>query len=164
MNDMTDVLQRIKALLVDKGVAFKEVQHQPTYTSIESAQARGEELHTGAKAILAKGDEKFALFVLPADCKLDSGAVKSQLGWKKIRFASREELQQMTGLVPGCVPPFGEPILPFPLFADSSIGKTSGRVAFNAGSLTDSIIMSAEDWFSVANPTTFQFGSKETKE
>jgi Ala-tRNA(Pro) deacylase len=163
-SNMDQVLQKIKALLTERNVPCKEVHHEPTYTSIESARARGEDLRTGAKAILAKGDNAFALFVLPADCKLDSAAIKRHLGWKKIRFASREELEQMTGLVPGCVPPFGEPILPFPLFADTAVGQHNGRVAFNAGSLTDSIVMSADDWFAVANPVSFEFGVKEAKE
>ena len=86
------------------------------------------------------------LLVLPADRKLDSAAVKRHLGVKSIRFATAEELLEKTGLVPGSVPPFGEPILPFELYADASIGSRYDRVAFNAGSLTVSIIMPAADW------------------
>jgi prolyl-tRNA editing enzyme YbaK/EbsC (Cys-tRNA(Pro) deacylase) len=47
------------------------------------------------------------------------------------------------------VPPFGEPIVPLPLVADLGL-LANDRVAFNAGSLTDSIIMSAEDYRRVA--------------
>jgi len=50
------------------------------------------------------------------------------------------------------VPPFGEPILPFELIADTAIGTVHPHVAFNAGSLTDSVIMLAEDWARVAQP------------
>ena len=49
------------------------------------------------------------------------------------------ELSERTGLVSGDVPPFGEPVLPFPLYADESVFENP-RIAFNAGSLTDSII------------------------
>ena len=96
--------------------------------------------------------EQFRLFVLPADRKLDSALVKKQLGVTRLRFASPEELLALTGLVPGSVPPFGEPILPFELIADVAIGARYPHVAFNAGSLTDSIIMSAADWDHVAQP------------
>ncbi|MFO1064151.1 MAG: hypothetical protein U0892_09835 [Pirellulales bacterium] len=65
---------------------------------------------------------------------------------------------QMTGLVPGSVPPFGEPILPFTLYADSEVGRRENKVAFNAGSLTDSIVMQADDWQRTANPVRFRFG------
>jgi len=51
-----------------------------------------------------------------------------------LRFASREELLELTGLVPGSVPPFGRPILPFPLYVDTGIAAND-RIAFNAGSL-----------------------------
>ncbi len=152
------ILDQIRRLLTEAGLAFKEIHHPPTLTSEESAKARGEELGVGAKALLLKTDDIFRLFVLPADRKLDSAAVKRQFGLKKIRFATAKELLERTGLVPGCVPPFGEPILRFELFADSSIGIRYDRVAFNAGSLTDSIIMSAADWEKIARPKRFEFG------
>jgi prolyl-tRNA editing enzyme YbaK/EbsC (Cys-tRNA(Pro) deacylase) len=111
----------------------------------------------GAKALLLKLDDRFAIFVLPADRQLDSAAVKRHLQVKRIRFATADELRELTGLVPGSLPPFGEPILPFDLFADSSIGARHDRVAFNAGSLTDSIVMSASDWQAFAKPERLNF-------
>src|SRR5476651_388680 len=134
MND--DVLTRIRRTLTDAGIAFREIAHEPTLTSEASAAARGEPLGVGAKALLLRTEETFRLFVLPADCKLDSAAVKRELGIKRLRFATSEELLAQTGLVPGAVPPFGSPILPFELYADRSIGVHYDRVAFNAGSLT----------------------------
>ena len=157
---MLSVLDRIRELLKTGGFAFREVHHEPTYTSQQSALARGEDLAIGAKAILAKTDGSFRLFVISADAKLDSAAIKRELRLKKMRFATREELLELTGLVPGSVPPFGEPILPFPLYCDAALGKNSNLVAFNAGSLTDSIIMSAADWEKIAQPTRFSFKQK----
>lgn len=151
-------LDKIRQLLNDHGIVFREKQHAPTFTSEESAAARGEALGVGAKALLLKTDQEFRLFILPADRKLDSGAIKRELNVKKTRFATAEELLDMTGLVPGSVPPFGEPILPFELFADTAVGTEYGRVAFNAGSLSSSIIMSAEDWEQIAKPKRFTFG------
>src|SRR3954447_10668962 len=130
---MTDpILERIRSLLTAEGVAFTEKEHPPTRTSEESAAARGEPLGVGAKAILWKPDGVFRLFVIPADRKLDSAAVKKHLGVKKTRFATPDELLELTGLVPGSVPPFGPPILPFELIADEQIGLDSPRMAFNA--------------------------------
>jgi len=153
------VLDAVRALLNDAGVTFREISHAPTMTSAESAAVRGEPLEVGAKAILLKTDETFRLFVLPADRKLDSAAVKRELGVKKTRFATPDELLELTGLVPGSVPPFGRPVLPFELFADPSVGATHGRVTFNAGSLTTSIILSTEDWVRAAKPTPFAFAA-----
>jgi prolyl-tRNA editing enzyme YbaK/EbsC (Cys-tRNA(Pro) deacylase) len=136
---------------------FREVHHAPTSTSAESAKARGENLNVGAKALLLRIDDQFGIFVLPADRQLDSGAAKRNLHIKRLRFATADELLQLTGLVPGSLPPFGHPILPFDLFADVSIGAEENKVAFNAGSLTDSIVMSASDWESLAKPRRFDF-------
>ena len=112
-----DVLNRIRLALAQAGVSFREVQHEPTFTSGESARARSEPLSVGAKALLLHTDDTFRLFVLPADCRLDSTAVKKEMGLRRLRFATPEELMEQTGLAPGSVPPFGRPILPFDLFA-----------------------------------------------
>jgi prolyl-tRNA editing enzyme YbaK/EbsC (Cys-tRNA(Pro) deacylase) len=144
--------QSIRDLLTAGEARFREVQHEPTYTSHESAKARGEELRIGGKALLLRGDDLFALFVLPADRKIDSGAVRRTLGFRKLRFASREELLERTGLVPGSVPPFGRPILPFSLYVDAGIADNE-RIAFNAGSLTDSIVLPVSDYLRIAAPT-----------
>ena len=161
MNDTNpELLIKIRTYLTEAGVQFRETEHEPTRTSEESAAARGEDMKVGAKALLLKTDNVFRLFVLPADRKLKSSAVRHHLGVKKTRFARLEELKTMTGVVPGCVPPFGEPILPFELYADDAVGVVSDKVAFNAGSLRHSIIMAASDWERLANPIRFSF-SKE---
>ncbi len=153
-----EVLERIRKWLVAEGVGFREVHHEPTRTSEESAAARGEELRVGGKALLIKVDETFRLFVLSADRKLDSGAIKRHFGARKTRFATPEELMTATGLVPGSVPPFGAPILAFQLYTDPSVFENT-RIAFNAGSLTDSVILQIDDYRRLAQPVIFQFAA-----
>lgn len=146
------VFHSIRELLRSNGISFREVHHEPTATSEQSAKARGEDLRTGGKALLMKGDDaQFSLFVLPANRKVDSGALRKKLGFKRLRFANAEELRKLTGLVPGSVPPFGRPILPFDLYLDEAI-LANERIAFNAGSLTDSIILSVADYLKIASP------------
>ena len=130
MTDDRSVLDAIRRLLDGLGISYREVHHEPTYTSEDAARVRGEELRNGGKALLMKGKTTYRLFVLPADRRIDSSAVRKELGLRKMRFATPEELMELTGLVPGSVPPFGEPILPYELFVDSAIGesKTSVRV------------------------------------
>ena len=150
------VHERILSFLREKGVSFKELHHRATRTSEESAQARGEELKNGGKAILMKVDHGFMLFVLSAVRKLDSSRVKAHFKVKRLRFATKEELMDITGLGPGSVPPFGRPIFDIELFVDNSIMENE-RIAFNAGSLNDSIVMGVEDYVRVARPRIFDF-------
>jgi prolyl-tRNA editing enzyme YbaK/EbsC (Cys-tRNA(Pro) deacylase) len=150
------VYHAIRQFLLQRGVPFREIEHEPTRTSIESALARGEALHIGGKAIVLKVEDRFMLFVLSAARRLDSSRVKRHFGIKRLRFATAEELFSLTGLVPGSVPPFGRPILDVELFVDTSITENS-RMAFNAGSLTHSIIMDVQDYLAISGPVIFPF-------
>ena len=150
------VLKRIREFLHSEGVPFKEMSHGPTRTSEESARVRGEPQSIGGKALLIKISGDFRLFVLSASKKLDNRAIKDRFGTSETRFATTEELMELAGLVPGSVPPFGRPILPFDLYADYSLLEND-RIAFNAGSLTDSMVISREDWMRVAKPEVFRF-------
>jgi len=80
-----NMLEQIRNFLNSEGVTFREVEHEPTRTSEESAAARGEDLSIGAKALLLKTDDSLRLFVLPANRKLDSGAIRrpsmNYTGW-----------------------------------------------------------------------------------
>ncbi len=153
------ILDKIRDWLRHENVVFREIHHEPTRTSEDSARARGEELRVGGKALLIKVDSEFRLFVLSADRKLDSTAIRTRFAAKKTRFASPQELLELTGLVPGCVPPFGSPILPFPMYVDPSVFANQ-RIAFNAGSLTDSIVMDIDDYLRLANPDVFPFSTQ----
>jgi prolyl-tRNA editing enzyme YbaK/EbsC (Cys-tRNA(Pro) deacylase) len=150
------VFEHIKSFLDANAVAYRAVHHEPTRTSEESAKARGEDISIGGKAILMKVGEEFKLFVFSAAKRIDSQKIKTHFNAKKLRFANADELLQLTGLVPGSVPPFGKPILPFDLCVDTSLTHNT-KIAFNAGSLTDSIIMLRQDYMRVAHPDLFDF-------
>src|SRR2546423_11338627 len=97
----TPTFATIVEWLTRENVTFRHVHHEPTYTSEESAKARGEPMAVGGKALLVKVGDTFRLFVLSAARKFDSAEVKKHFGVKKIRFAEKEELLAPTGLVPG---------------------------------------------------------------
>jgi prolyl-tRNA editing enzyme YbaK/EbsC (Cys-tRNA(Pro) deacylase) len=149
---------RIKGYLRENSIHFKEIHHEPTRTSAESAMARGEDISIGGKAILLKTGDSFQLFVLSASRKVDSSKVKRYFKEKRLRFATPEELFELTGLVPGSVPPFGKPITELELYVDRSIVEND-RIAFNAGTLTDSIVMDVEDYLRLATPVVFDFST-----
>jgi len=150
------VMEKIHELLDREGVDYEAMHHEPTPTSQDSARVRGQPLETGGKALVMKVDDRFCVFVISAACKLDSKKVRRHLGGRKCRFATPEELMELTGLVPGSVPPFGRPILDLKLYCDLSVTRRD-RVAFNAGSLTDSIIILVEDYLRAAKPEVFDF-------
>src|SRR5437764_9740482 len=101
------VVDRLHDWLQQSGVGFTVLRHEPVFTSEQAAAVRGTPLASGAKALVVKADDRFVLLVLPADRKLDSRKTRTALGVKALRFANREEVEQLTGLQPGAIPPFG---------------------------------------------------------
>jgi len=150
------ILNKIKDLLNSNSINFREARHEPAKTSQESARARGEDISIGGKALVLKIEDSFKIFVLSAAKKLDSAAIKKRFNIKRLRFANRDELLELTGLEPGSIPPFGPPLFDLELFVDNSIVKNE-RIAFNAGTHTDSIIMSVKDYLELTKPTIFNF-------
>ena len=150
------LLQRIVALLEDDRCPFEIIEHGSVSTAREAAAARATDLAEGAKAILLKYDKAFGIFVASAHLQIRSARIRRGLRVKRTRFASREELAEKTGLAPGAVPPFGEPILPFPLFVDPSVTQNETMV-FTAGSHTTSIRMATADYQRIARPHVFGF-------
>ena len=153
---LMETLNKIRRFLNTAGIAFTEIQHEPTFTSVASAAARGEELKIGGKAIVMKLEVEYKLFVIAADGKMDSRKIKDHFKIRKLRFASAEELLRLTGLAPGSVPPFGNPILDLELFVDRSITENE-KIAFNAGSLTNSIVMKTEDYLCISKGVVLDF-------
>ena len=155
---MTQHRQRILQLLQEHQIQFTSLHHEETRTSEESARVRGVDLSTGGKALVLKmrddsAANAFGLFILSAACELDTKAIKKEFQTKNVRFATAAELAKLTeGLVPGSVPPFGRPILDLDLYIDTSVTENE-QIAFNCGSLTDSIIMSVGDYLKIAVPT-----------
>ena len=155
----TSVFQRVEDLLLRHGAAFDVLRHEPVYTSQAAAAVRGAPLASGAKALICKGDDKFVMFVMPADLKLASKAVRQSLGWRKLRFADRDEVFRLTGLEPGSIPPFGS-LFGLPTLCDRRLGLNE-TINFNAGDHCISVSMSYEDYLKAESPDLGKFGQQE---
>lgn len=149
---------RILALLDGAGVPYREIRHVAVSGSAEAAAARGTDPADGGKALLLRVRGEPLLLALGADRSLDNRALKRRFGTTKTRFATAQELLALTGLAPGAVPPFGEPVLPFPLYVDEALARRR-RIVFTAGRRDRSIELATADWLAVARPRErFAFG------
>jgi Ala-tRNA(Pro) deacylase len=147
---VSSVFDRLEEKLKSAGVAFTVSRHAPVYTSEEAAAVRGVPLASGAKALVVKAGDNFVLLVLPADRKLDSKKARAGLGVKALRFAAREEVEQLTGLQPGSIPPFGS-LFALPTRCDPALGLNE-QINFNAGDHSISVAMSYTDFVAVEKP------------
>jgi Ala-tRNA(Pro) deacylase len=144
------VFERVQEKLRQAGVPFTVLRHAPVYTSEEAAAVRGTALASGAKALVVKAGEEFVLLVLPADRKLDSRKARTALGVKALRFATREEVEQLTGLQPGSIPPFGS-LFGLPTRCDPALAETPS-INFNAGDHAISVQMAYSDYLAAEKP------------
>ena len=142
-------------MLNQHGIAFQVLRHEPVYTSEEAAHVRGTPLASAAKALVCKGEEGFVMFVVPADRKLDSHAVRRAKGWRKLRFATREEVLELTGLAPGSIPPFGS-LFSLPTLCDERLGEND-VINFNAEDHGISVSMKYADYMLLEKPELGRF-------
>lgn len=152
---MMTVFDRLTALLDEARVPYTVTRHAPVRTSEEAAAVRGTPLASGAKALVCRAGGRFALFVLPADLRLDGAQARRHLGSKDLRFATPDEVAALTGLLPGAIPPFGR-LFGLPTCCDERLAALP-TVNFNAGDRAISIAMAATDYLAVERPTLGRF-------
>jgi Ala-tRNA(Pro) deacylase len=150
------VFDRLCAFLDRHEARYQISRHQPVFTSAEAAAARGTSLSSGAKALVCKLDDDFVMYVLPADRKLSSRQARRDAGARRLRFATADEVHEITGLVPGSIPPFGS-LFDLPTLCDSAFGNraTDGEesINFNAGDHAISICLTFAEYCRVEGPS-----------
>ena len=156
------VRERIEAHLKEVGAAYQLLDHAHAKTSETVAAARGTPLNWGGKSLVFKLGKKdgFAVFAVNAHRAINSKAIRRHLGVSRLRFARPEELMELTGLTPGCVPPFGHPIFDLPLYVDSYL-PTQEDIAFSIGSHTTSVTMKTAAYLAAAKPVAIFDYSEE---
>lgn len=151
------VVQKIKDLLTAHNAWLEVFEHEPVTTSEDAAKIRtGYSLSQGTKALIvkAKVPEKgkiFIMVVVPGDQKFDSEKLKGVFGIREVRFATEDEVIEITGGVKrGGVPPFGN-LFDLAVYADQKVFENE-KVIFNAGDRSVSIGMFSKDYKEIVNP------------
>ena len=92
---------------------------------------------------------------MAADRKLDSKQFRKANKIKRFRFATRDEVVELTGLQPGSIPPFGH-LFDLPTNCDNSLSQQD-CINFNAGDHSISIGMKFHDYAATEQPTLADF-------
>lgn len=136
---------------------YESFAHEHVRTSEEAAALRSNySLKEGAKALIirvkVKGEgKKFIMVVIPGDKKFDSAKVKKAAYANDLRFATEQEVAEITaGVKPGGVPPFGN-LFGLSVLCDSEVTKQP-KIIFNAGR-NYSIAMNSQDYVDLVKPT-----------
>jgi len=152
------VVRKIIDILESGKVWFETFDHEPVRTSEEVAKIRsGYSLKQGAKTIIIKtktssGLSSFSMLVLPGNKKFDNKKVKRFFKAKDIRFATGEEVEQITGgIEPGGIPPFGN-LFNLQVVVDPTLLQNK-KIIFNAGDRRCSIAMKSKNYIGMVKPT-----------
>jgi Ala-tRNA(Pro) deacylase len=151
------VYERLTEKLRAAGATFTVQHHEPVFTSEAAAAARGTLLSSGAKALILNLDGNPALFILPADRKLDSRKLRTATSTRSLRFATPDEVLALTGLRPGSIPPFGS-LFGLSTFCDPALAENP-TINFNAGDHSISVSMPYADFLRVESPRLLEFST-----
>lgn len=145
---MNSVVKNVVRMLEEKGIEYKMTEHDAVYTSEEAAKVRGVDLKQGVKAMVLKTKEGgFIMVLLPADQRVDMKRIAKLEGTWKVRFASPDEVLELTGCRVGAVPPFGHKTR-LKTYLDNRVLENE-RIDFNCGEHTRSIEMAGKDLIKV---------------
>lgn len=100
---------KITALLDQHHIPYRVLPHaEPVFTVEAAAAQRGVVKDEMVKSILLKDrNGRYVMACVPGEARLDPQAVRAALGepWKRMSFASAEEIRAVTGYVQGAVAP-----------------------------------------------------------
>ena len=130
--------------LDEAGVQYRELEHPPAASALEYHRIVGSRLEQQAKALLFRryaddGAKTYLIYALPGDAEADVERLRRATQSRRLRLATREELERQTGCRFGELPPFGS-IFGCGLALD---GRLLGvdELYFNAGCLDRSIVL-----------------------
>lgn len=156
--------QRVREAIESHTTEFSEYHHAPVRTSEEAAIVRNTPPHEGAKALLLIADGKPVQVVVPGNEKIDMEKMKGILKVEKLKMASIEEAQAMSGVEVGGIPPFGNLFEnPVPVYVSKKLLQNS-EIEFNAGDRSISIRMKAEDYKNLVKPVVGDYEIVSIKE
>ena len=149
------VFAKIIGLLTANNIGYELIEHESVFTSAEAAKVRGTFPEQGAKALVMYADGQPVMLVLPGNLKADLKKFKLQFQISNLQMATPEQVEQLTGVKIGAVPPFGN-LLGLKLFVDSKLAK-NGKIVFNAADHSKSILMDYADFVKLTSPIISDF-------
>jgi len=142
--------QRLRQLLSHEGVRYLVIQHPPLATAAEVAEATRIPGRCFAKTVVLAVGGELVLMVLPVMRRVPLTALAEYLG-EAPRLASEGEFR---GSFPDCdlgaIPPFGH-LFGLRTLCSRELAEQE-RIAFNAGSATEVMVLDWADYRRLAAP------------
>ena len=151
-----NIPQRIRDYLDSQNVPYEALHHSQAYTAQEVAHSLHVSGKKCVKVVVARGDSKPVLVVLPASHRLNFQELKSALKVNQVEMLVESEL---VGLFPDCdlgaIPPFGN-LYGIGVWVDRAVANAE-NIVFCAGTHEDCIRMRYSDFAKLTLPNLGHF-------
>lgn len=139
-------------------VAYEVIHHPEAFTAQTIAAAEHVKGRHHAKVVMVKSGGEHLMAVLPADSRVDLEKLENVTG----KPASVESEAEFKGLFPDCapgtMPPFGD-LYGIPTYVDKTLTRED-YIVFEAGTHTDAMKLSYNDYERAAKPRIEEFAAK----
>jgi len=154
-------VEKLRDFLDDKHIKYVSIIHSQAYSAQETAKSAHIPGHEMAKTVILNADGEMIMVILPASEILDFELVAGAIQADSVHLASEQDFK---GLFPSCeigaMPPFGN-LYNMPVYIEESL-RDNKDIAFNAGSHTELIKLSYQDYDRLVQPKYLRISRKYT--
>jgi Ala-tRNA(Pro) deacylase len=151
---------KLELYLRDEGVPYTVQHHPKAYTAREVAAIEHISGDRLAKVVMVVADETLVMLVLPASERVYLPQVRTVLGANEVRLAEEWEFaRHFPDCELGAMPPFGN-LYDIPVYVDSTLAAEA-EISFQAGTHTDTMSISYDDFARLVKPRVAAFSLEE---
>lgn len=148
--------ERLEAYLRENGVPFQTRHHPRAITAQEVAAIEHIPGKMLAKVVMVSTNGEMAMLALPASRQVDLRLAGEVLGAGEVRLSEENEFESaFPDCEVGAMPPFGN-LYDLPVYVEESLAEDE-TIVFRAGTHTDTMSVSYEDFERLVQPTVGGF-------
>ena len=150
------VMDRLEQRLWKDRVRYEFFDHPVAHSAQRTAQAEHVPGSKEAKVVVLRADGCNWMAALPATHHVDLLKLKNLLEVQDVAFEDEREFERLfPDCETGAMPPYGH-LYGMPVVVDRALAA-AGHIVFNAGSHTEAIRMTYDDYLKTANPLVGDF-------
>lgn len=139
-------------------IPFECSEHSKAFTAQEVAHAAHIPGNRLAKTIIVRVDGQMTMVVLHADERVDLARLRESLGVGAVELVSEKEFEErFPDCESGAMPPLGD-LFGMPVVVSESVASEN-KITFNAGTHTELLTISYEDFKKHVHPVVGSFAS-----
>lgn len=144
--------EKLRDYLNQHQVKYTSIAHPLAYSAREISHLCHVSEHQLAKTVIIHVGDKIAMVVLPARYVLDFNKLKKAFHNVDVSLASETEFKQLfADCELGAMPPFGN-LYNIDVYVEKNLANNK-EIVFNAGTHTEVIKLSYEDFVKLVHPT-----------